>query len=237
MTAVMATPNFLIWRSSGVSSALTLSSIWLMRPSSVALPVPTTTPVARPETTSVPENAMFARSPTVALADTGSVDLSAGTDSPVSAASSVRRFFTSVRRRSAGTLSPDSSSTMSPGTSPSAGIRRAAPRSGLRGQHVADRGQGLLRPALLNEPEQRVDEDHAQDDGRVEPQVRHEFDEAGGEQNIDQDVVELQQETQERPPPGRFRQPVGTVFRQALGDFSGVEACLGISVQPPHHVV
>src|SRR5262249_8072843 len=45
------------------------------------------------------------------------------------------------------------------------------------------------------------------------------------------------QEAHERPPPGRFRQPVGTVFRQALGDLGGVEACLGIGVQPPHHVV
>ena len=53
--------------------------------------------------------------------------LSAGTDSPVSAASSVRKFFTSTRRRSAGILSPDSSSTMSPGTSSSAGIMRVSP--------------------------------------------------------------------------------------------------------------
>src|SRR6516225_4984180 len=41
-----------------------------MRPSSVSLPVATTTPVARPETTIVPENAMFSRSPTVAFAGT-----------------------------------------------------------------------------------------------------------------------------------------------------------------------
>src|SRR3974377_1801902 len=150
-----------------------------MRPSSVSLPVPTTTPVARPETTRVPENAMLLRSPTVALADTGLVDLSVGTASPVSAASSARRFFTSVRRRSAGTLSPDSSSTTSPGTNSSAGIRRvspptppppeqhrapppqpprgdqarlaAAPRAGLRREHVADGVERLLRPALLNE--------------------------------------------------------------------------------------
>ena len=53
----------------------------------------TTTPVARPDTTMLPENAMHSRSPTVARAGTGSVFLSAGTDSPVSAASSVRRFF------------------------------------------------------------------------------------------------------------------------------------------------
>ena len=49
----------------------------MMRPSSVSASVATTTPVARPDTTMVPENAMLWRSPTVAFAGTGSVDLSA----------------------------------------------------------------------------------------------------------------------------------------------------------------
>ncbi len=70
---------------------------------------------------------MPSRSPTVAFSATASVVLSIGTDSPVSAASSVRRFLTSTRRRSAGMRSPDSSSTTSPGTSSSAGIRRVSP--------------------------------------------------------------------------------------------------------------
>ena len=67
-----------------LAAFLTLASIWLMRPSSVSPPVATTTPVARPDTTRVPENAMFSRSPTVAAAGTGPVVLLAGTDSPVS---------------------------------------------------------------------------------------------------------------------------------------------------------
>src|SRR6516165_2931199 len=67
---------------------------------------------------------MFSRSPTVAFAGTASVPLSAGTDSPVSAASSVRRFLASTSRKSAGILSPDSRVTTSPGTSCSAGIMR-----------------------------------------------------------------------------------------------------------------
>ena len=41
-----------------------------MRPSSVSLPVATTTPEARPDTAMVPEKAMFLRSPTVALTET-----------------------------------------------------------------------------------------------------------------------------------------------------------------------
>ena len=75
---------------------------------------------------------MHSRSPTVALADTTSVVLSAGTDSPVSAASSVRKLFTLASRRSAGTLSPDSSSTTSPGTSWSAAIMRVSPPRTVR---------------------------------------------------------------------------------------------------------
>ena len=103
-----------------------------MRPSSVSLPVATTTPVARPETTMVPENAMHSRSPTVALAVTGSVFLSAGTDSPVSAASSVRKILRIGEPQVRWNLSPDSRSTMSPGTTSSAGIMRVSPPRRVR---------------------------------------------------------------------------------------------------------
>ena len=75
---------------------------------------------------------MLSRSPTVAFSATASAVFSAGTDSPVRAASSVRRFFTSTRRRSAGTLSPDSSRTTSPGTRLSAGIMRVSPSRRVR---------------------------------------------------------------------------------------------------------
>ena len=55
------------------------------------------------------------------------VDLEAGTDSPVRADSSMRRLLTSMRRRSAGTRSPDLRRTMSPGTRASASIWDHAP--------------------------------------------------------------------------------------------------------------
>lgn len=63
---------------------------------------------------------MALRSPRSASSSTGSVCLSTGVDSPVSAASSVRSRLASSRRRSAGTRSPLSSITMSPGTRSSA---------------------------------------------------------------------------------------------------------------------
>ena len=125
-TAVMRYPKFLICRISGVSKRLTLASNWLILPSSVWLPVATTMPVALPETTIVPEKAMLSLSPTVAFSGTASAVFSEGTDSPVRAASSVRKFFTSTRRKSAGTLSPDSSRTISPGTKFSAAINRVS---------------------------------------------------------------------------------------------------------------
>src|SRR5262249_15799438 len=204
-----------------------------MRPSSVSLPVATTTPVARPDTTMVPENDMHSRSPTVALAETASVFLSAGTDSPVSAASSVRKFFASTRRRSAGILSPHSTtptcSRLEKHNVPGNELfcrnharLAAAQGAGLCGQHVADRLQCLLGLALLNEAEQRVEDDHAKDDRRIDPQVEHQLDEAGTEEDIDEDIVELRQEPHERPPFLALRQAVGAVLLQPARGFARI---------------
>lgn len=70
------------------------------------------------------------RSPSGASPATGASFLSLGTDSPVSTASSARRLLAETMRRSAGTLSPEASSTMSPGTSCAAATScRSPPRS------------------------------------------------------------------------------------------------------------
>ena len=108
------------------AASLRVSGVWTppdsptsrwIRPSSVSAPVATTTPVAVPATTSVPENVMFARSASSAPASSATVSLSTGTDSPVSADSSTARSRRRSSRRSAGTLSPASRTTTSPGTS------------------------------------------------------------------------------------------------------------------------
>ena len=62
------------------------------------------------------------RSPRGASAATLSMCLSTGMDSPVSADSSQRNSLTCSSRRSAGTRSPEASSTTSPGTRPAASI-------------------------------------------------------------------------------------------------------------------
>ena len=63
-------------------------------------------------------------------------------------------------------------------------------------KHASDRIQRFLGSAFLKESENGVDDDDARNDRRVEPKPEHELHEAGGEQDIDEDVVELLQETQ-----------------------------------------
>ncbi len=70
------------------------------------------------------------------------------------------------------------------------------PRFG--GQHVADRIERLLGAAFLNEAEQTVEDDHRENDAGVDPEAQHQLGEAGGEQHIDQNVVELAEEPDER---------------------------------------
>ena len=70
---------------------------------------------------------MFTLSPMEASPSIDSVLFSTGTDSPVSAASCTFRLMASVRRRSAGMLSPVSISTMSPGTSSRDSMMRRSP--------------------------------------------------------------------------------------------------------------
>ncbi len=112
-----------------------------------------------------------------------------------------------------------------------------AQRSRLRREHVADRIERLLRPALLKEAEQSVDDDDAEDDRGVEPQVHHQLDEAGGEQHVDKHVVELLQETHERPALARGRQHVEAVFRLAARGFGVVEARGHAGLEPLDRLV
>ena len=102
----------------------TSSELW---PSSVRIPVATTTPTADPRVTAVPLNAMPVRSDRAAAAATGAVDLATGTDSPVRVDSSHCSALASTSRTSAVTTSPPLISTTSPGTSASAATDRTVP--------------------------------------------------------------------------------------------------------------
>ena len=127
-TAMIATaanaivPNTLVMpsssRCSGDRERFVAVTIPAILPISVSLPVPVTTIVAVPRVTWVFWNTRLIRSPR-ATSPPGSVPASLGTGalSPVSAASCTSSVAEDRIRPSAGTTSPASSSTMSPGTS------------------------------------------------------------------------------------------------------------------------
>ncbi len=95
---------------------------------SVLNPVPTTTPLASPETIFVPEKQIFVASNTSGFASLiGSLVLMVATLSPVSADSSATRLKASINRKSAGTMSPGSSNTISPGTKFSVSMTISSP--------------------------------------------------------------------------------------------------------------
>ena len=106
---------------SGVFSTVVACSMPLMWPTSVDIPVVTTRIVPAPRVTWQFMNAMSIRSPSAASAATASTCLGDGTLSPVRADSSISRVAAVRIRASAGTRSPASMLTMSPGTSWSIG--------------------------------------------------------------------------------------------------------------------
>ena len=182
---------------------------------------------------------MLSRSPTVAFAATGSVVLSAGTDSPVSAASSVRRFLTSASRRSAGTLSPDSSSTTSPGTSSSAGIMRVSPprrvRASADSMSRIESSAFSALPSWTNPSSPLSTTTPRMIDG-VDPQPQHHLGEARAEQHVDQDVVELDRNRMNGPrlllPASGWARTFGAGPRLRLHPGRA-----DAGVEPPHHLV
>ena len=109
--------------------------------------------------------------------------------------------------------------------------------SRLRREHVADRIERLLRPAFLNESEQAIDDHHRENDRRVQPQAHHQLDEPGGDEDIDEDIVELLHEAHERPALARGRQQVEAIFRLAPRGFSLVEASLHAALEPLDRLV
>ena len=98
-----------------------------MWPTSVPIPVVVTTIVPVPRVTWVFMNAMSMRSPSAASAATASTCLGTGALSPVSADSSISRVAERMIRPSAGTRSPASIITTSPGTSSAIGTWVTSP--------------------------------------------------------------------------------------------------------------
>ena len=117
-----------ICRVSGVLTSCRSCSIPEMRPTSVAIPVAVTTNSPVPRVMLVFMYTMSVRSPSgVSAPATASVDLVTGRLSPVSADSATSSLAAFSSRPSAGTMSPASIATTSPGTSLSAGISASRP--------------------------------------------------------------------------------------------------------------
>ena len=119
--------SFSSWTVSGVFSSLETWSMPLMWPTSVCMPVAVATIVPAPRVTWAFMNAMSTLSPSAASAATVSTCLGTGTLSPVRADSSISRVAARMIRPSAGTRSPASTLTMSPGTISSMGISWSSP--------------------------------------------------------------------------------------------------------------
>ena len=102
---------------------------------------------------------------------------------------------------------------------------------------MADRVQRLFRFTFLNEAEQRIDDNHTQNDGRVQPEPDHQLDESGGKQNIDQDVVQLHEKPHERPSLASLRQLVSPVLLEPARNFVCVKAGMFVAVEPSQYLI
>jgi hypothetical protein len=124
----IALPNFASRSCSGEVTSPASAIPFEIFPISDRSPIPTTTPCARPLRTVVPANAMLFLSPSDVLSGSGPPPLFAdGSGSPVSIDSSIPSSVAAMILRSAGTLTPLSSMTISPTTSSSAGRRHCSP--------------------------------------------------------------------------------------------------------------
>jgi hypothetical protein len=160
-----------------------------------------------------------ARSPSATASSTASTCFSTGTDSPVRVDSSTRRpraQQTKIRGHAIARLDQHDLAGHdvlgSDCDTPAVTDHRRA-----RIDQVLDRLERLLRPALLDEADQRVDQHDAEDDERIDEVA----DDAGecrrAEQDVDQRIVELQEQAQHGTARLRLRQPVSSMRRQPGG--------------------
>ena len=172
-TAVHAMmPSTLVSESSSFCSGdrvrLTEVSIVAICPIWVCIPVAVTTIDAVPRVTDVFWNNMFDRSPSATSAP-GSTpgSFATGALSPVSAASWVSSVAERRMRPSAGTMSPASTCTRSPGTTSRRGNQReraVAHNLGLRNLQARERGHARPRLQLLAGAEHHVEQDEQRHD-------------------------------------------------------------------------
>lgn len=95
--------------------------------------------------------------------------------------------------------------------------------------------QGLLGFAFLEEAEQCVEDHHGQNDRGVKPQADHQLDEAGAQQDVDEDVIELLQEPDQRPLLASLRQPIMAILRKPLLHTGRRQSGSNVGVEAPQY--
>jgi hypothetical protein len=87
----------------------------------------------------------------------------------------------------------------------------------------------------LDETEQCVENNHTEDDPRIDPKVQHQLGEAGAEKYVNQDVVELGEKPHERSPLFALRKAVWAILLEPSGRFGRIEPLLAVGSEPFHN--
>ncbi len=116
------------------------------------------------------------------------------------------------------------------------GIHPVAQHGGPAGEHGAHRGQRLFSLSLLHKADHGVDQHHSQDDRGVHIVAQQQSDPTCGEQHINQRIVKLQREAEQRATPGRGGQAIGALLAQAPPGFVRAQAALRIALQGSQRV-
>ena len=179
-------------------------------PNSVRIPVASTSARALPDTTVVPASRLL-RLRRASPSTSGRASRASGCDSPVSVLMSTRSENAWITRQSADRLSPASTSDHVAGHEPFDGDPRGtavAQGRDLRWQQALQRAERLLRPVLLPEREQPVDENHRDNGQRQRPhpvsgiaQVRGQRQQRRQPEHDGEEVRELAEELQRTPAP------------------------------------
>jgi hypothetical protein len=153
-----------------------------------------------------------------ASAPTAAVFLSTGTDSPVSADSSMRRLRAPEqphvgRHAVAGRQQHHVPWHQLGGVD--VVLAAVAQHHGVRRQHVADGLQRLLGLALLHEADHRIEDHHRHDDAGVHPVTHQRGHQCSGHQHVEQQVVELPRQPLQQAGRLDLGQAVGAMAAQA----------------------
>ncbi len=110
-------------------------------------------------------------------------------------------------------------------------LASSATHDGLGGDHATEGFDGLFRPAFLDEADDRVDQDHAEDDAGIDPLGQGRSDAHGGEEDVDQGLVELEEQAFPGGRSAATGDDIGTEALQPFPGFLGRKAVTQVAVE------